>query len=75
MRRLVAVLALALAACAEPRTNPRGLATQAPTLTAESFEMADGAKLHCRRWSPEAGEPKAVILALHGFKILLLPKS
>ena len=67
MRLAVASLALALAACAQPQTNPRGPAVQAPLLTAESFEMADGMRLHYRRWSPGAGEPKAVILALHGF--------
>jgi alpha-beta hydrolase superfamily lysophospholipase len=67
MKFLAALLALALGACAEPRTNPRGLAIQAPVLTAENFEMADGARLHYRRWTPDSGEPKAVILALHGF--------
>jgi alpha-beta hydrolase superfamily lysophospholipase len=67
MKFLAALLALALGACAEPRTNPRGLAIQAPALTAGNFEMADGARLHYRRWAPDAGEPKAVILALHGF--------
>jgi acylglycerol lipase len=62
-----ALVALTLAACAQPQTNPRGPLVQAPALTAEAFEMADGMRLHYRRWAPEAGEPKAVILALHGF--------
>jgi acylglycerol lipase len=62
-----ALLASMLAACAQPQVNARGPAIQAPMLTAENFEMADGARLAYRRWSPEAGEPKAVILALHGF--------
>lgn len=67
MKIFAALLALVLAACAEPRVNPRGPAVQAPALTADAFEMGDGARLHYRRWAPEAGEPKAVILALHGF--------
>jgi acylglycerol lipase len=64
---LAALLALTLAACAQPQVNPRGPAVRASALTVENFEMADGARLAYRRWSPDAGEPKAVILALHGF--------
>ena len=38
----------------------------APQLLADRMIMNDGAALPLRQWQP-AGEPKAVILALHGF--------
>ena len=40
--------------------------TTAPQLTDTAFIAADGASLPLRRWLPP-GEPRAVILALHGF--------
>lgn len=65
MRLLFAGLAVLLAACA-PRLQPPGEATATPTLAADKMIMADGGSLPLRAWLP-AGEPKAVILALHGF--------
>ena len=57
-------LALTLAACA-PMTAPPGPLPSAPALSDDSFLMRDGLRLPLRRWVP-AGDPKAVIIALHG---------
>ena len=47
--------------------NPAPVAPEpAPRLTDTAFVAADGVSLPLRRWLPP-GEPKAVILALHGF--------
>lgn len=59
------ILALALPACA-PRLRPAGPPTVPPAITGDAFIAADGMRLALKRWLPE-GEPKAVILALHGF--------
>lgn len=67
-RRLLRLLCLALllpAACA-PRMAPMGPAVVAPAIQGEFLVMADGARLPLRSWMPE-GEPRAVLLALHGF--------
>jgi len=63
------LLVLALAACATPAiqpplTPPAGFA--GPALEARTLLMDDGARLPLARWSPEIGEPWAVIVALHG---------
>ncbi len=63
---LALVLPLALAACA-PRLAPPGtLQVPEPYLTETHFVTADGLELPLRSWAP-AGDPRAVILALHGF--------
>lgn len=54
-----------LAACA-PRVLAPGAAVLTPAITDRTFAAADGAALPLHSWMP-AGEPKAVILALHGF--------
>jgi alpha-beta hydrolase superfamily lysophospholipase len=54
-----------LAACA-PTVMQAGPAVQDPTLTHDHLTMADGAVLPVRVWTP-AGNPRAVVLALHGF--------
>jgi acylglycerol lipase len=71
------LLVLALAACAGEGTGhltapaaignavPAGPAVE-PLLADKAFIADDGASLPLRVWLP-AGEPKAVILALHGF--------
>jgi acylglycerol lipase len=71
------LLAFALAACAGEGTGhpsalgaignaaPSGPAVQ-PLLADKAFIADDGVSLPLRVWLPE-GEPKAVILALHGF--------
>ena len=59
-------LSLILSACAPGIVAP-GPATTAPHLSVSMFVAADGAELPLRTWQPEDREPKAVILALHGF--------
>ena len=65
IRRAAFVCCLLLAACA-PRLQPPGPAVAEPQLTADRFVAADGAALPVRSWLPE-GEPRAAVLALHGF--------
>lgn len=60
---------LALAACATPYvqpvlTPPAGFA--GPRIEDGAFIVHDGGSLPFRRWGPAAGEPAAVIVALHG---------
>jgi len=62
---LAALLALSLAACG-PRVEGMGPVTTEPRIENNMLVAADGARLQLRQWSPR-GEPKAVVLALHGF--------
>ena len=70
MRSLAVLFAVfTLAACATPaiqppQTPPLGFA--GPALEARTLLMDDGARLPLARWTPDAGEPWAVIVALHG---------
>ncbi len=66
-RRQLALLPLALAAsgCA-PQVIPAGLPVTDPAVSPRAFIMADGARLPYRAWLPP-GEPRAVLLGLHGF--------
>ncbi len=65
MRALAAVLfVLSLAACT-PTLQTSGPAIEPPHLTDEAFVAADGARLPVRSWLPQ-GEPRAVIVAVHG---------
>jgi len=57
---------LAGAACA-PLVNAPGRPVQEPYLDAAGFHAADGVALPVKSWLPDAGPPKAVIVALHGF--------
>lgn len=67
MRALyIPILALMLAACA-PRLAPPGPGAATPHLTENTFVTADGLELATRRWVPQGGEPRAVMLAVHGF--------
>jgi alpha-beta hydrolase superfamily lysophospholipase len=61
----VALIALLASACA-PRLHPPGSDEVAARLFDDRVRTTDGATLPLRRWLPE-GEPRAVILALHGF--------
>jgi len=66
MTRLTLLLmVLALAACA-PQLQPPSADSAAPQLLADRMIMNDGVALPLRQWQP-TGEPRAVILALHGF--------
>jgi alpha-beta hydrolase superfamily lysophospholipase len=64
MRWFAALLVVMLAACAE--IPPPLVERIEPRLTDRAMIAADGAELPLRRWLP-AGEPRAVIAALHGF--------
>ena len=57
---------MTLAACA-PLTAPPGPRSATPQLTEKAFTTADGLELAVRRWLPEGGAPKVVVLAVHGF--------
>jgi alpha-beta hydrolase superfamily lysophospholipase len=59
------MLAAFLSACA-PRIQPPGPGPTTPAITADRLVMDDGTALPMRVWRP-AGEPRATILALHGF--------
>jgi len=65
MRTLGAAAMLFLLAACTPTLQTAGPAIEPPHLTDEAFIAADGAKLPVRSWLPE-GEPRAVIVALHG---------
>ena len=59
------VLVLALAACAPSLQSP-GTGIDAQRLDADRFVTHDGIELKIKTWRPK-GEPRAAILALHGF--------
>lgn len=68
----LAVVGVALAACAPRMVDPGPLAAapQSPAVEAEAFRTGDGYALPLRIWRPEgagAEAPRAVILAVHGF--------
>lgn len=65
MRRLALALALLAGACA-PRLEEAGPPVVTPRLDNPAATMADGFHLPMRSWIP-AGEPRTVLLALHGF--------
>lgn len=60
------VLVAATIGCA-PVIVPAGPPVAPPRLSADGIVAADGMVLPMRRWLPESGEPRAVIMALHGF--------
>jgi alpha-beta hydrolase superfamily lysophospholipase len=64
VKRVIIMLMLFLGACA-PRLQAPGTESVDPAITADHLVMADGTRLPLRVWLP-AGQPKAVILALHG---------
>lgn len=58
-----AALVFLLAACA-PIEAPRGLESDTPAVTTDSFLTRDGLRLPLRHW--DAPHPRAIIVALHG---------
>ncbi|MBL6927710.1 MAG: alpha/beta hydrolase [Rhodospirillales bacterium] len=66
MIRWAIVVALSLLGACAPRIQEPGPAISEPTLGADAFVAADGARLPIRIWESEA-PPAAVILAVHGF--------
>ncbi len=68
---LLALPLILLGACT-PRLAPAGPGLAAhdlsgPAFTGDRFITADGSELPLRSWTPEAIEPRGVVLALHGF--------
>jgi alpha-beta hydrolase superfamily lysophospholipase len=66
MRRLVAALLLLLPGACTPHVAVMGLPVETPRIEGESLVMPDSTVLPMTVWRPD-GQPKAVILALHGF--------
>src|SRR5579863_6418440 len=68
MRPIVVLLALLAVACApmvqRPQVPTPGFA--GPRLEAESFVSFDGARLGYTHWDVASGDPRAVIVGLHG---------
>jgi alpha-beta hydrolase superfamily lysophospholipase len=65
MKRLgVAAIVFLLAACT-PTVKNAGPSIEPPHLTDDAFMASDGARLPIRHWLPQ-GEPRAVVVALHG---------
>lgn len=65
----ILLIALAAGACA-PWHRPPGPPVAPPTLSETHLRLADGTALPLRRWgrpAPGFAQPRAVILALHGF--------
>jgi len=60
------MLAVFLGACA-PRIQPPGPGPATPAIAADHLLMEDGAVLPLRVWKPAGEQPRAVVLALHGF--------
>ncbi len=65
--RTALVMGLAMAAGCAPVVVPPGPAVVPPAFDGERFRAADGAALPVRSWRPVDGQPKAVVIALHGF--------
>ncbi len=66
MKHLTVLAMLFLLGACAPRLQPPGTDDVAPALRDDAVVMNDGSALPLRHWLPE-GEPRAVILALHGF--------
>lgn len=56
---------IAITGCEQPYIYPSRSAAAQPVLEVGSARMADGFRLPMTRW-PTAGEPRAIVLALHG---------
>ncbi len=64
--RALGLAALLLLGACTPTIVPMGPPVATPQLEADRLVMADGAVLPLTTWRPD-GQPKAVIVALHGF--------
>ncbi len=60
------LIALVLAACAGSGERPVGPGAETPRLNDDTITASDGYHLPLHRWLP-GDEPRAVVLALHGF--------
>jgi acylglycerol lipase len=66
MKRIPLYFLLLLSACASPQSQPYEEASLEPRLEKHILVASDGARLPYRAWLPEKN-PRAVIVALHGF--------
>jgi alpha-beta hydrolase superfamily lysophospholipase len=66
MLRLLSVAAVACAVGCAPLIKPAGPPIDRPQVEGDYVRARDGALLPLRKWLP-AGEPKAVVLGVHGF--------
>jgi len=67
--RALCLLSIALAACAHTPNLPVRADPSPPAgSTAETIQARDGTELYARHWEPAAGEPKAVVVIMHGLK-------
>ena len=67
LRRFLAFAWLAaIVSCCAPWHELSGPMREVPELRADGLVASDGAVLPLRRWGPKA-DPRAVVLALHGF--------
>jgi acylglycerol lipase len=64
--RLLSLLALLLVAACGAMVQPMGRETSTPRVEPEAVIAADGYRLPLRHWGP-VDNPRAVVLALHGF--------
>jgi alpha-beta hydrolase superfamily lysophospholipase len=65
-RSLAIALAITATACT-PYINKPGLTQNPPHLARSHFAAADGAVLPVRSWLPRKEQPRAALIALHGF--------
>ena len=66
LRRGTLLASIGLMAACMPRLQPLGPQASTPQLHGYKYIARDGTELPVRVWLPE-GEPKAVVLAIHGF--------
>ena len=64
--RLIVLLSLLVVACA-PTVLAPGPPVASPELADGGLTMADGTRLPTHSWNPKRGDPKAIVIALHGF--------
>lgn len=66
LKTIIAFLLLGLFGCT-PAIHPAGPEVQSKALYSNAFLTEDGTRLPLLSWPSRNGEPKAVIIALHGF--------
>ena len=64
---IVVTFSSLLGACATPIVRPAGEAMMTSALNDDHIITPDGAKLSLRTWSANDAQPRAILIALHGF--------
>lgn len=67
MKRVLIIINLIVLCSCAPRIYPPGNAVDSPRLGERGFVTIDGMVLPLRAWLPAEDEPKAAVIALHGF--------